>query len=102
MSAKGVFVRVASSLVVVLVAGVAAIGAQPANQTASEFYMTYRAAFAKAKAIEEMLPLMSKEMKAQIEKTPADERPKMFEFVQMMSTAMTNVKVLKETKTDTG
>jgi hypothetical protein len=101
MSAKKVSVRVAF-LVVVLFAVVAAIGAQPANQTASEFYMTYRAAFAKAKAIEQMLPLMSAEMKAQVEKTPAAERPKMFEFVQQMSNAMTNVKVIKETKTDTG
>ena len=101
MSAKKRFVRVAV-LVGVLFAGVAAIAAQPASQTASEFYMSYRAAFAKAKAIEEMLPLMSKEMKAQVEKTPAAERPKMFEFVQQMSNGMTNVKVVKETKTDAG
>jgi hypothetical protein len=101
MSAKRLFVGVAS-LVVVLCAGVSAIGAQPANQTASEFYMSYRAAFAKAKAIEEMFPLMSKDVRAQIEKTPAAERPKMFEFVKEMSTGMTNVKVTKETRTDTG
>ena len=101
MSVKSLFVRVAS-LVVVLFAGVSAIGAQAPKQTASEFYMTYRAAFAKAKAIEEMLPLMAKEVRAEIEKTPAAERPKMFEFVKEMSTAMTNVKVIKETKTDTG
>ena len=51
MSVKSLFVRVAS-LVVVLFAGVSAIGAQAPKQTASEFYITYRAAFAKAKAIE--------------------------------------------------
>ena len=101
MSVKSVFLRIAC-LVVVLMASVTAISAQPASQTASEFYMSYRAAFAKAKAIDEMLPLMSKEVRAQIEKTPAAERPKMFEFVKQMSTSMTNVKVLKEAKNDAG
>ena len=99
MNVKRLAVRVASVVVVVL-AGVAALGAQA--QTASDFYMSYRAAFAKAKAIEQMLPLMSKDVRAEIEKTPAAERPKMFEFVKEMSTAMKDVKVVKETKNDAG
>jgi hypothetical protein len=101
MSPKSLFVR-SASLVVVLFVGASAIRAQPATQTATEFYMSYRAAFAKAKTIEQMLPLMSKEVRAQVEKTPAAERPKMFEFVKEMSAAMTNVKVVKETKSDAG
>jgi len=99
MNVKRLVARVASVVVVVL-AGVAALGAQA--QTASDFYTSYRAAFAKAKAIEQMFPLISKDMRAEIEKTPAAERPKMFEFVKEMSTSMKGVKVVKETKNDTG
>ncbi len=87
--------------VLMVSAGLAGVAAQPANQTASEFYLTYRTAFAKAKAIEDVLPYMSKEVKAQVQATPAAERPQMFEFVKEMS-KMTNVKVTKETKTDKG
>ena len=99
MNVKRLVARVASVVVVVL-AGVAALGAQA--QTASDFYTSYRAAFAKAKAIEQMFPLISKDMRAEIEKTPAAERPKMFEFVKEMSTSMKGVKVVKETKNDAG
>ena len=101
MRRSNLFVRLAP-VVFVVAAVVTATAAQPSNQTASDFYMTYRDAFAKAKAIEEMSPYMSKEMRAQIEATPAAERPKMFEFVKQMSTSMKNVKVVKETKTDEG
>ena len=87
--------------VLMMFAGLSEVAAQPANQTAPEFYMAYRAAFAKAKAIEDVFPYMSKEVKAQVEATPASERPQMFEFVKEMS-KMTGVKVIKETKTDKG
>jgi hypothetical protein len=100
MSGRNLFVRLA--LTVLLMAAVATPAAAQSNQTASDFYMAYRAAFAKAKAIEELFPHMSKEMKSQVESTPAAERPKMFEFVKEMSASMTNVKVVKETKTDEG
>ena len=85
-----------------LISAAVAAAAQTANQTATEFYMGYRAAFAKAKAIEDVFPYMSKATKAQVEGTPAAERPKMFEFVKEMTTAMKNVKVVKETKTAEG
>lgn len=101
MRRRNVFVWLAS-IGLLITAMVSAIAAQPANQTATEFYTAYRAAFAKAKAIEDLTPYMSKEMKAQVDSTPAAERPKMFEFVKEMSAAITNVKVLKETKTDEG
>ena len=74
--------------------------AQP-KQTASEFYMAYRAAMEKAKAIEDLAPMMSKDVRAQIEATPADQRKAMFEFVKEMSASM-KVKVVKETKTADG
>ena len=101
MSGKKLFVRVAP-LVILLCAVVTAAAAQTPKQTATEFYTAYRAAFQKAKAIEDLTPMMSKEMKAQVESTPAAERPKMFEFIKEMSKGMTNVKVVKETKTDEG
>ena len=101
MSGQRLFVRVAP-LVIFVCAVATAAAAQTPKQTASEFYTAYRAAFQKAKAIEDLTPMMSKEMKAQVESTPASERPKMFEFVKEMAKGMTNVKVVKETKTDEG
>lgn len=101
MSAPNLFVRLAP-LVFVIGSIVTAAAAQPDKQTASEFYMAYRAAFSKANAIEDVLPFMSKGVRAKVEATPAADRPKMFEFVKQMSTLMTDVKVVKETKTDDG
>lgn len=100
MSVKNLFVRMAA-LVVMLAVATAAAGAQ-ADQTATDFYMKYRAALAGAKAIEDLFPMMSKDLKAEIETTPKAERPKMFEFVKEMSKAMAGVKVVKETKTPEG
>ena len=101
MSAKNLSVRLAP-LVLLISALATATAAQPGNQAASEFYLTYRAAFGKAKAIEDVLPYMSKGVRAQVEATPAADLPKMFEFAKHMATSMTNVKVVKETKTDEG
>ena len=75
--------------------------AQPKEQTASEFYMKYRAIFDKAKTIDEILPYMAKETKAQVESTPAADRAKMFELVKMMN-QLTNVKIVKEERTADG
>ena len=88
--------------VVVLAISAFVITAAAQTQTASEFYMAYRAAFAKAKTIDDLSSYMSKEMRAKVDETPAAERPKMFEFIKQMSSSMTNVKVIKETKTDDG
>jgi hypothetical protein len=74
---------------------------QKPDQTASQFYMAYRAAFDKAASIEQLLPYMSKPTRAQVDATPAAERAKMFEVVKMLGT-LTSVKVLKETKTADG
>ena len=72
-----------------------------AQKTATQFYMDYQAAFAKAKTIDELLPFMAKENVDQVKSTPADERAKMFGMIKMMND-YTNVKVVKETKTATG
>ena len=73
-----------------------------AQKTATQFYMEYQAAFAKAKSIDDILPFMAKSRVDEMKKTPAAERAKMFEFIQMMASEHKNVKVAKETKTATG
>ena len=71
---------VASLLLVSLVA-------QPApaqTETASQFYMRYRAAFEKAKKIEDLTPFLSKKSLDMVNSTPAAERPKFFEMMKTM------------------
>ena len=88
---------VASFLLVSLVA-------QPApaqTETASQFYMRYRTAFDKAKKIEDLTPFLSKKSLDMVNATPAAERPKFFEMMKMMG-SITDVKILKETKTADG
>jgi hypothetical protein len=101
LTGKTLCVRLAP-IVLLLAAAVIPTAAQPSKQTATEFYTAYRTAFAKAKAIEDLSPYMSKEMKAQVDSTPAAQRPEMFAFIKEMSASMTNVKVLDETKTNEG
>ncbi len=75
--------------------------AQRPAQTASQFYMKYRAAFEKAKAVDELLPYMAKENRDQVEKTPAADRAKMFEMMKMMG-KLTDLKILKEERASDG
>jgi len=83
-----------------ILAGIApAIHAQ--DQSATDFYMAYRAAFAKATKIEDVMPYMSKGTLSMVEKTPAGERSKMFEMIKSLD-RYTNVKVVKETKSAQG
>ena len=71
------------------------------EQSATQFYMAYRAAFAKATKVEELLPFMSKARRAEIEKTPAGERSKMFAFIKEFDT-YSQIKVTKEAKSANG
>jgi hypothetical protein len=71
------------------------------EQTGTQFYMAYRAAFAKAAKVEELFPFMGTAQRAQVEKTPAAERPEMFKMIKAFNT-FTNVKVTQETKSATG
>jgi len=71
------------------------------EQSATQFYTAYRAAFAKATKIDELLPYMSKARKAEIEKMPAGERAKTFAFIKELDT-VTQIKVIKEAKTANG
>jgi Domain of unknown function (DUF4878) len=92
----------AVSLIVALCAAVALLTPLAAQtKTASQFYLEYRTAFDKATKIDDVLPYMSKQRADQVAATPADERAKMFELIKMMG-AITDVKILKETKTAEG
>jgi hypothetical protein len=88
-------------LVGVLLAPSLAPPAVAQTQTATQFYMAYRAAFDKAKKVEDLIPYMAKKNVDQMNQTPAAERAKMFEMMKMMG-AITNVKVVKETPGPTG
>ena len=79
---------------VVLAAGVA-VAAPPAHQTATQFYMAYRAAFDKATKIEDITPYMCAANRKQAEDTPKAERDQMFEMIKSFDTH-TKIKVTKE------
>ena len=99
MSTTGRAVRL---VVLCLVAcGWATAAAAQSKQTASEFYLAYRSALEKATSIDDLAPMMSKDVRAQVESTPADQRQAMFEFVKEMAGLM-KVKVVKEAKTANG
>lgn len=92
-----------SSLLVFLVS-VAVLPAQtpaPAAETATQFYVKYRAAFDKAKKLEDILPMMSPARRKQIENEPAAKRAETFEMIKMIDTTK-NIKVVKETRTAAG
>ncbi len=93
--------RLAVAALLLSVAASSLAAAQSKEQTASQFYMKYRAAFDKATKIDEILPYMAKENKAQVEATPAADRAKMFEMVKMMG-KLTDVKILKEERSADG
>jgi hypothetical protein len=82
----------------VLIAGSGAAAQQPGE--GAKFYAEYRAAFAKAKAIEELLPYLSKVRAEMVQQTPKEDRAKMFGMMKALD--VKDVKVLKESKTDSG
>jgi hypothetical protein len=82
-----------------LTASALAAGQPAAGKGPGETYLAYRAAMLKAKSVEETMPWLAKEARAQVEKTPKDQRPMMFEFMQEMAGAMSGVKVVNEAVT---
>ncbi len=73
-----------------------------AQATASDAYLQYRKALSTAKKVEDIFPFVSASMKKQVQATPADQRGMMFEMMKMMSEDVTNLKVVKETRTASG
>ena len=86
---------------VAMLAGGAAIAGSPANQTATQFYVAYRAAFEKATKIDDVVPYMCAEARKQIGSTPAADRDKMFGMIKMLDTH-TKIKVLREDRQPDG
>jgi hypothetical protein len=78
------------------------LGAQaaPANETATQFYTRYLAAFQKATKMEQVLPFMSAARVTEYNGMPAEQKGGMLELIKMM--AATNVKVTKEAAAGTG
>jgi hypothetical protein len=52
--------------------------------------------------MEDLLPFMAANRRAQMEKTPADERTMMFDMLKEMTAEQGDVKILKETATANG
>lgn len=95
--------RVAGFAAAALVSGLVTtpVHAQKADQTASQFFLAYRAAFDKAKSIDELLPYMAKKNVDQVKATPPAQRAQMFGMIKEMG-ALTNVKIVKEAKNGDG
>jgi hypothetical protein len=86
--------------------GILLLGAQPwasqsADQTATQFYMSYKAAFGKAKKIDELLPFMSKAKLEEIKQLPAKDWPMAFEMMKDLY-VFKGEKVVGEKLTATG
>ena len=83
-----------------MLAALPAVGQKP-GQTATQFYNEYRTDWVYSKSMDTLLPYVSKESRAQYETTPKEQRQPMFKRMKELGT-MTNVKVVKETKTPQG
>jgi hypothetical protein len=89
-------------LLALVVAAVFVVATLPlaAQGTATEFYKTYRTAWAKAKSFQDIVQFHSKASKAELARIPADQQKMMFQMSKQMDP--TDVKVVKETATATG
>jgi hypothetical protein len=75
--------------------------AQKPEQTPTQFYNEYRAAWMKTTSMNTLLPYVSKDSRAQYETTPQEQRQPMFTMMKEMAT-VTDFKVVRETKTASG
>jgi hypothetical protein len=91
----------AAALAVALGSAGVARAQQPKAQTATQFYVAYRAAFDKATKIDDLYPYMAEKNLKQAEATPKEDRAKMFGFIKTVA-AVTEMKVLKEEHTPDG
>lgn len=94
------FRLIAASILVLAFAWAPAF-AQKAEQTATEFHLAYRVVFAKATPVDDIKPYHSKAVRAKMEATSKEDNAMMFDVVKMIGT-VTNLKVVKETKTAAG
>jgi hypothetical protein len=78
-----------------------ALAQAPAKQTATQFYVDYRAKFDKATKIEDILPYMSAKNVKQAEAQPKADRDKMFGVIKLLG-SISDLKVTKEEPTPDG
>jgi hypothetical protein len=74
--------------------------AQGAN-TATDFYINYRAAWSSATTMDPLLNYIAKDSRRSFEVMPAEQRKSMFDVMKQTGT-IRNLKVVKETKTADG
>jgi len=99
VTAKALLVCLAAVL-----AGASAAAQTPASQnaqTATQFYVSYRQAFDKAKKIDDLLPYMAEKNRKQVAETSAADRKQMFGVMKAMG-AITDLKVVKEDRQPDG
>jgi hypothetical protein len=70
------------------------------SQSATEFFKAYRAAYAKAKSFQDVMPFYAKDVVDAVAQTPPDQNKTMWDEAKKSDPK--DVKVLKETVTATG
>ena len=70
----------------------------PANETASQFYLRYRAAVPGATDLQQIVEYWSSDERQEFNAAPAAQRPDL-EFVKSFFRSVSNVKVVKESAT---
>ncbi|TMG87437.1 MAG: hypothetical protein E6H74_01320 [Betaproteobacteria bacterium] len=86
----------AASMLLVLPAS-----AQHSANTATDFYLGYRAAWSGASTMDPLLTYIAKDSRRDFEKMPPEQRKAVFDVMKQMGT-IRNLKVVKETKTADG
>jgi hypothetical protein len=75
--------------------------AQPSDQSASQFYLSYRATFDQAKTLDELLPLMSRKLQSQMQPIAASDRVAALQALKALAT-LSDIKVLSQRQTPEG
>jgi hypothetical protein len=69
------------------------------SKTPSAVYLGYRAALASATTLDDLRPWLSKDGLAKLDSMPKDQRAMMLGMIKDVSSAITNVRVVRETVT---
>ena len=80
------------------VPGVGQNAPAPAKETASQFYLRYRALIPAATSVQQVVEHWSSDQREDFKAAPANQRPDL-DFVKSVTAATTNVKVIKESST---
>jgi hypothetical protein len=89
------------SLLAVAVALGIGVRAQGTEKDVTDAFLKYRAVYEKSQALEEILPYWSKARVADVEQTPAADRPAMFQLMKGFDDS-TGYRVLSVSKTPAG